>query len=129
MNLRNYDQVLELHQVEAEALSHALRLYHQRLELFAEWRPLHLLELLSLKPTTRLLTRLSKLVAGTWPRDRRQRPRPRQWRLEVDELLVLNRLFLHETLFAAQLEHRVAFTSLLCKVNQKAVSLPPLFEL
>lgn len=129
MNLREHDQLVELHQDEAQALAHALNLYLYNLNLKSGRRPLYLEEALSIKISTRLHKRLQVLLAGSWPRGPLRRFRPRRWRLEYDEVLQLNALFVAEQLYAAQPAHRGPLTTILGKVNQRALNLNQFFHL
>ncbi|TGE26907.1 hypothetical protein [Hymenobacter metallicola] len=129
MNLRQYDQVLQLHQDEAVALCHSLRMYHQVLTYYSGHRRLYVLELLSVEPTARLLRQLERLTAGTWPRDKMRRLKPRKWRLQVHEVVLLNSLYIQTWIFSAQDAHDVPFMNLLAKVNSAAHNVKQFFEI
>ncbi|OWP62907.1 hypothetical protein CDA63_11860 [Hymenobacter amundsenii] len=129
MNLSEHDQVVELHQAEADALCHALRLYLYRLNVVSGYRPIYRQQLLSIRPLTRVLTRLTGLLAGNWPRDRLRRLKARKWRLRVEELVLLNRLMVDEELHAAQAQHQNYFNCIYGRINQKALNLNRFFEL
>ncbi|PJJ59421.1 hypothetical protein [Hymenobacter chitinivorans] len=129
MNLRQHDQVLLLHQDEAVALCHALRMYHHWLTYHSSRRPLYVLELLSVEPTARLLRQLERLTAGSWPRDKMRRLKARRWHLQVHEVVLLNSLYLQTRLFSAQDAHDVPFMNLLAKVNAAAHNVKQFFEI
>ncbi|WP_187315910.1 hypothetical protein [Hymenobacter sp. BT190] len=129
MNLRALDQKLPLHRDEARALHDALGLYHRHLTWLSGHRPLYLAETMSIRVTLRVHERLAKLLAGEWPRTRERHLKPRQWRVEFDELLQLNALLVEGTLFAAESSYESAFNCLYGKLNQKALNLTAHFRL
>lgn len=129
MNLRALDQTLPLHRDEALGLRDALRLYHQHLTWVSARRPLYLPETMSIRVTLRVYERLTKLLAGEWPRTRTRLLKPRKWRVEFDELLQLNALLVAGTLFAAESSYESAFNCLYGKLNQKALNLTTHFRL
>ncbi|MBO0360663.1 hypothetical protein J0X19_22070 [Hymenobacter sp. BT186] len=128
MDLRRHDQLVELHQDEANALCHSIRIYHQHLVWASSFRPLHLPEVMSIRPTQRVLERLTRLLAGPWPRTKDRRLKGRKWRLEMDELLQLNALFVADELTAPD-ALKYPLYSILGKVNKKAHNLTTHFQL
>lgn len=129
MNLPALDQVLDIHQDEAQALHDSLEMYHYLLTWRSGERPLYLAETMSIRPTLRTYERLVRLLASPWPRNRWKLLKTRRWRLPFDELLQLNALILQGELFAAQICYRFAFDTMYAKINQKALNLNSHFQL
>jgi len=128
MDLRRHNQVVELHQNEANALCHSIRIYHQHLVWASSHRPLHLPEVLSIRPTTQVLDRLTRLLTSQWPRTKDRRLKARKWRLELDELLQLNALFVADELTGPDAIKNPLY-AILGKVNQKALNVTTHFQL
>ncbi|WP_375435073.1 hypothetical protein [uncultured Hymenobacter sp.] len=128
MNLRHHDQVVELQKDEAEALCHSIRIYHQNLVWCSGHRTLYLAEIMSIRPTQRVLDRLTRLLTKPWPRTNLRQLRPRKWRLEVDELVQLNALFVADEL-TATFSYKGPLYTILGKLNQKAQNLTHHFQL
>ncbi|UOR06726.1 hypothetical protein MUN82_06405 [Hymenobacter aerilatus] len=130
MNLRTWDHSIALYQSEAQALKAALEAYHYRLAAGAEQRPLTLAQALSIKPTTQVLARVSRLVASPWPRPAPGRPaRPRKLRLEFDEQLQLCALYAAGQLRASLPGQVLELRDVLGRVHRQAQPLTAYFQL
>lgn len=128
-DLRKYDQVVELYSNECAALCQAIGIYQRQLLYLSSHRRLQVRESLSMKPLAKLLTKLTKLDAGRWPMGGRlYMPRPRKWRLEFDELLLLNSLYCSGELFVPD-AHKSSLYDICGKINQKVQNLTQYFEL
>jgi hypothetical protein len=129
MNLRALDQIVLVHQDEAQALRDAINFYHRLLAFHSGERQLHLSEVMSIRATLRVHDKMVKLLATTWPRTKKKILKPRRCRLEFDELLQVNWLYLTGELFAAEISYRVAFDTVCGKINQRAQNLNSHFQL
>jgi hypothetical protein len=129
MNLRSLDEKIDLYQDEAIALQVALDYYLLALVHLSGKRPVPLLEALSIKPVSRVHSRLQSMVKS-WPLPRRGKPlKTRGLRLEFDELLQLNSIFVAGKLCQAAPDQAVPLRQACGKINQKALNLSPLFAL
>lgn len=125
-----HDQVVELHQLEAEALLHSVKFRLRYLVAKAAREPMYPEEAQSIRPLSRLLVRLAKMLAGSWPRDRLHRPRVRRFKFDFDSLLLLNALLRDGySLFAMEDRHEGPLIALYMKINQKAQNLTQFFQL
>lgn len=130
MNLRHLDQKIDIERSEARALQQSLQHYHYHLAQLATTHQLTHEQALSIKPTTRVLTRLTRMLIGPWPKYPSKRlflHRARKWQLEFDEMLVLLAIWTAGDLHDGG--HCLDMHSVMGKIDQKAQYLSSYFRI